>query len=390
MNYTIMDYVHWRGEQDIKEYPYNEIDYLIFSELAYVHLDDIFSSQNIQPITLFDAYQKYSELYTDAPEPAFNESHYLFKEVAKAKRYRNVKILHFYNDVNKDFIKQFCAMAFLFEDQRVFVAYRGTDNTLIGWHEDFLMLFENVIPSQTSSVHYLNFISEYTYSCSLWQSLHNQYLGSFKERFKKHFKYKKEGLPLLIGGHSKGGNLAMYSGCFTNEKVQARIDKIYNFDGPGFQDDIILSKQYQHMLPRIISYLPHYSFFGIVLGHEEQYQTIQSQATGMFQHNAFTWLLNKDGFIPDELSYESVQFAIKVLLFLNDLSYENKKECINTMFGLFQALELETFTDLSHITYKQIISGLKEITSLQPSVRKMLIDVLHMIWLEAKKEKMPS
>ena len=67
MNYTIMDYVHWRGEQNIKEYPYNEIDYLIFSELAYVHLDDIFSSQNIQPITLFDAYQKYSELYTDAP-----------------------------------------------------------------------------------------------------------------------------------------------------------------------------------------------------------------------------------------------------------------------------------------------------------------------------------
>ena len=166
MNYTIMDYVHWRGEQNIKEYPYNEIDYLIFSELAYVHLDDIFSSQNIQPITLFDAYQKYSELYTDAPDPAFNESHYLFKEVAKAKRYSNVKILHFYNDVNKDFIKQFCAMAFLFEDQRVFVAYRGTDNTLIGWHEDFLMLFENVIPSQTSSVHYLNFISEYTYSCS--------------------------------------------------------------------------------------------------------------------------------------------------------------------------------------------------------------------------------
>ena len=194
----------------------------------------------------------------------------------------------------------------------------------------------------------------------------------------------------MIGGHSKGGNLAMYAGCFTHQTIQERILKIYNFDGPGFQDDITHSSQYQSMLPRIISYLPHYSFFGIVLGHEESYQTIQSYATGMFQHNAFTWALDYNGFINDELSYESVQFAIKVLLFLKDLSYDEKKEFVNTLFELFYSLGLETFTDLSHITYKHILSGLKELTSLQPHMRKMLIEVLHMIWLEAKKAKMNS
>lgn len=390
MNYTIMDYVHWRGHQDMIAYPYNEIDYLILSELAYVHLDEVFSSQTIQPLTISEAYQRYCSLYQSAPEPAFNESHYLFKAVAHTKRYGHVKILHFYNEVNKDLVKQFSAIAFLCEDYQICVVYRGTDDTLIGWHEDFLMLCENVIPSQTSSVHYLNFISEYSYNCSLWQSLKNKYLGSIKERFIKHFQYKKKGLPLIIGGHSKGGNLAMYAGCFTHQAVQERILKIYNFDGPGFQDDITHSSQYQSMLPRIISYLPHYSFFGIVLGHEENYQTIHSYATGMFQHNAFTWALDHNGFINDELSYESVQFAIKVLLFLKDLSYDEKKEFVNTLFELFYSLGLETFTDLSHITYKHILSGLKELTSLQPHMRKMLIEVLHMIWLEAKKAKMNS
>lgn len=380
MKDTIIDYVHWRGDISFQIQPYNSIDYLILSNLAYVHFDGI----TFQPsLTLNEAYEQ----YINSQYVFEDESHSLFEKVSHAPRYQNIRILSYMNDVNPELIKQFAVVTFLLENQTLFVAFRGTDESLIGWHEDFLMLCETIIPSQTSAVNYLNEIGQFKYQSTLKQSLQNQYLGSLTQRLRKHFQYKKQGLPILLGGHSKGGNLAMYAACFCDENLSQRILKVYNFDGPGFQEDMLASKNYQNMLPRIISYIPHYSFFGIVLGHEENYHVIQSHNEGMLQHNSFSWHVTKDDFVNDELSYESVQFAIKVILFLEKMTIEEKRLFVETMFGLFDSLNLHTFHELSHITYKQILAAIKELTLLDNKMRKMLIEVLHMLWLEAKKTK---
>ena len=380
MKDTIIDYVHWRGDISFQIQPYNSIDYLILSNLAYVHFDGI----TFQPsLTLNEAYEQ----YINSQYVFEDESHSLFEKVSHAPRYQNIRILSYMNDVNPELIKQFAVVTFLLENQTLFVAFRGTDESLIGWHEDFLMLCETIIPSQTSAVNYLNEIGQFKYQSTLKQSLQNQYLGSLTQRLRKHFQYKKQGLPILLGGHSKGGNLAMYAACFCDENLSQRILKVYNFDGPGFQEDMLASKNYQNMLPRIISYIPHYSFFGIVLGHEENYHVIQSHNEGMLQHNSFSWHVTKDDFVKDELSYESVQFAIKVILFLEKMTIEEKRLFVETMFVLFDSLNLHTFHELSHITYKQILAAIKELTLLDNKMRKMLIEVLHMLWLEAKKTK---
>ena len=380
MKDTIIDYVHWRGDISFQIQPYNSIDYLILSNLAYVHFDGI----TFEPsLTLNEAYEQ----YINSQYVFEDESHSLFEKVSHAPRYQNIRILSYMNDVNPELIKQFAVVTFLLENQTLFVAFRGTDESLIGWHEDFLMLCETIIPSQTSAVNYLNEIGQFKYQSTLKQSLQNQYLGSLTQRLRKHFIYKKQGLPILLGGHSKGGNLAMYAACFCDENLSQRILKVYNFDGPGFQEDMLTSKNYQNMLPRIISYIPHYSFFGIVLGHEENYHVIQSHNEGMLQHNSFSWHVTKDDFVNDELSYESVQFAIKVILFLEKMTIEEKRLFVETMFGLFDSLNLHTFHELSHITYKQILAAIKELTLLDNKMRKMLIEVLHMLWLEAKKTK---
>ena len=380
MKDTIIDYVHWRGDISFQIQPYNSIDYLILSNLAYVHFDGI----TFEPsLTLNEAYEQ----YINSQYVFEDESHSLFEKVSHAPRYQNIRILSYMNDVNPELIKQFAVVTFLLENQTLFVAFRGTDESLIGWHEDFLMLCETIIPSQTSAVNYLNEIGQFKYQSTLKQSLQNQYLGSLTQRLRKHFQYKKQGLPILLGGHSKGGNLAMYAACFCDENLSQRILKVYNFDGPGFQEDMLASKNYQNMLPRIISYIPHYSFFGIVLGHEENYHVIQSHNEGMLQHNSFSWHVTKDDFVNDELSYESVQFAIKVILFLEKMTIEEKRLFVETMFGLFDSLNLHTFHELSHITYKQILAAIKELTLLDNKMRKMLIEVLHILWLEAKKTK---
>lgn len=389
MKNTIFDYVDLRGDLSPIDYPYNEIDYLIFSELTYVDFDNLIDFE-YSSLKLKDAFLKYYDkikLIEEKKEIPFLESYYLFEKMANAPRYQNIEIVSYINDIDKEFIKQFSAITLILEDQTMIVAYRGTDDSLIGWHEDFLMLCETIVPAQVSSVKYLEYVSDFQYQCTFLESLKNKHLGlSFLNRIQKHFQYKKK-RPLLLMGHSKGGNLAMYAGCFSKQDVKDRIVQIYNFDGPGFQDEIIISHEYKSMLPRIQSYLPHYSFFGIVLGHEEQYHVVHSHYTGMLQHNGFSWEVSRQHFVEDELSYESVQFAIKVIVFLEKLSLEDKHMFVEAMFGLFDSLELHTFSDLSHISYKHILAAIRELTLLDSKVRKMLIEVLHMLWLEAKKTK---
>lgn len=383
MKNTIIDFVKWRGDLNFQKQPYQQVDYLILSNLAYIQFEQFIESTSLFPLTIAQAY----ELYQKKNLKVDNESYELFQEMAQYQRYQNIQIMSYINEIDKELVKQFAGVTFLLENQTLFIAYRGTDSSLIGWHEDFLMLCENVVPSQISAVQYLQKISQIPYSTPFLQSLKNQNLGTIKERIIKHFQYKKHGYPILLAGHSKGGNLAMYAGCFVEEKIQERILKIYNYDGPGFQDEIIQSSQYKKMLPRIMSYIPHYSFFGIVLLHEEAYQVVHSENQGMLQHNTFSWSVTAQGFIKDELSYESVQFAIKVILFLEKMNFDERKVFVDTMFSLFDSLNLNTFDDLSHITYKQILSAIKELTLLDSQMRKMLIEVLHMLWLESKKTK---
>lgn len=391
MRNTIYQYVDFRGDLSPIDYPYNEIDYLILSELSYVHLDHILDFNTSQVFSLQDVFKRYiqrnQQLSEEELKKIHNESHHLFEKVARSPRYQNIQIISYINDIDKELIKQFAAMTFILEDQTMVVAFRGTDDDLVGWHEDFLMLCENVVPAQTSSVKYLEYVSQYSYHESLYNSLKNRHLGKHVfERLKNHFVYHRK-RPIILTGHSKGGNLAMYAACFSSSKIKERIKTIYNYDGPGFQDEIMLSSEYKQMLPRIHSYIPHYSFFGIVLGHEEQYSVVKSYNTGMYQHDAFSWEVSREHFIEDELSIDSVEFAIKVILFLDKLNYQDRHQFVKAMFDLFHSLELYTFSDLSHISYKVILNGIKEITLLDNKVRKMLIEVLHMLWLEAKKAK---
>lgn len=391
MKTTIQHYVNLRGDLSPIEFPYNEIDYLIFSEFTYVHLDHVFQLYPSKVFTLNELFKLYTQINQSLSESAlnkiYNESHYLFEQIALAPRYQNIQIMNYMNDINKEDIKQFAAMTLILEDQTMVIAYRGTDDDLIGWHEDFLMLCEKTVPAQKAAVKYLQDAHQYQYHASLWSSLTNPHLDQHLwGRFKKHFQYQKH-RPIILTGHSKGGNLAMYAGCFCQEAIQSNISHIYSYDGPGFQDEILASSEYKKMLPRIHNYIPHYSFFGIILGHEESYTVVKSHNIGMYQHDGFSWEVGREHFVEDELSIDSVNFAVKVILFLEKLNDEDKHQFVQAMFHLFDTLKLYTFSDLSHISYKIILNALKELTLLDNKVRKMLIEVLHMLWLEAKKAK---
>ncbi len=165
--------------------------------------------------------------------------------------------------------------------------------------------------------------------------------------------------------------------------------RVDNFDGPGFQEAFITNPNYHKMLPKIQTTAPHYSFFGIILAHEEKYQFVTSQNQGMYQHDAYSWCIDIHGFVPANLSEESLGFCNEVQSFLEKLTNEEKHQFVEAMFDLFEKLNIHYFSELSHISIKHILNGIKEITMIDSNTRKILIDVMNMLWKESAKAKGP-
>lgn len=211
MTYTIIDYVNLRGDLTIDKDPYNELDALIFSLISYFDLTSIISSDS-KPLTIQEAYTRYESLHL-RNIPSNNDI--LFKILSNSPRYQNIKIINYTSELDKEMIKQFAVVTLLLDDETMVVSYRGTDDSLIGWHEDFLMLCDSVIPAQQSALDYLNTVSQY--QSSLNNFINNKYLGNLINRLSKYINYKKK-RPIWLLGHSKGGNLAIYAACLSTKK----------------------------------------------------------------------------------------------------------------------------------------------------------------------------
>ncbi|MCD7893211.1 MAG: DUF2974 domain-containing protein [Erysipelotrichaceae bacterium] len=371
-----------RGDLTIDKDPYNELEALVFSLISYFDLSAIISS-NILPLTIKEAYKRYESLHLGHLD---NNNDILFQALASAKRYQNIRIISFISELDKEMIKQFAAITLLLDDETMVVSYRGTDDSLIGWHEDFLMLCDDVIPAQESALAYLNSVNKYQISFN--DFIYNPYLGNILQRIHKYITYKRN-RPLWLLGHSKGGNLAMYAGSLARSDIQNRIISIDNFDGPGFQETMLTNPGYQRILPKIQSTILHYSFFGMILGHEEKCKVIESQNIGMYQHDAYSWCINHHGFKVSTLSDEVIQFSNEVQNYLDSLTNEEKHQFVQAMFDLFDKLNIHYFSQLSNISPKHILNGLKEITMIDTHTRKILIDVINMLWKESAKAKGP-
>ena len=137
--------------------------------------------------------------------------------------------------------EQFSAVTILMPNGMIYVSYRGTDNTIVGWKEDLNMSFKELVPAQTTAKNYLNKIAE---------------------------KYKDK--QIIVGGHSKGGNLAVYAAAYCEPKIQDRIIKVYNNDGPGFCDKVVNSEEYNRILNKVHTYIPKSSIIGRLLNHKEE------------------------------------------------------------------------------------------------------------------------
>ena len=350
---NILDYIKWRGDLDFLSSEFNEIDNLILSQLVYVDFDKIISDSNRNTVTLREAttlfLTKHNEdkIVLGALLP--KEIVTLLKLAADSIRFGNLKLSCYINYIDREIQEQFSALTFELNDG-LFIAFRGTDDTLVGWKEDFNMCFINPVPSQEESVKYLDYVL----------SIYAKSLGKIR-----------------IGGPSKGGNLAVYSATFCSKKFKKRITAVYNNDGPGFNDSMMKNPLYREILNKVTTFIPQTSVVGMLLEHEEPYIVIYSKAKGLFQHDVFSWQLMGKSLSRTYLS-ESSRFLDKTLKnWLANMDNLQRMHFVDILFEILSAGEIETLSDFEKTgTFKTI----QALINMNNEDKKFLFHTIRAFW----------
>ena len=242
---------------------------MILSQFCYVNLDGVVPESFDEEITLSEAFLRYSPDDIDLNKRilTFEQDNLMFRKMSESRRFRGIALRGFISSIGVSEDMQFSALTCRLDDGSEFLAFRGTDGTVVGWKEDFNLSFMHQTAGQQRAVDYLNAA------------------------------FAGKNAPIRLGGHSKGGNFAIFSSLYCNKDIRSRIVNIYCFDAPGFRDEVICSEEYRQMLPRIKCFIPQVSIVGMLLGSSSEPKIVKNSAIGIKQHYAYNWVLKRNRFI---------------------------------------------------------------------------------------------
>lgn len=317
---NIIDYIEWRGDLSFENSPINEIDDIIFSRFSYIP----FRCIELKDIdTIGDIALKMKDL--DIDNYLWNDDKIFLQKIGNCKRFKNIKVSDYIEIFDKAAEKQFAAITLWIQDSKKYISFRGTDSSLVGWKEDLNMGFRKDVPSQKEAVKYLDSIAN---------------------------KYKDN---LIVGGHSKGGNLAVYSAVFCKDNVKDRIERVINADGPGFDNSVILTNNYKKMLNRIQTYIPQSSIVGRLLEHEEEYQVVKSVQKGIMQHDIYSWEIEPTKLIRiPTVTNNSEIFNGIVSDWLKNTTPKQRENFINVIYEIIMETQAQKTSDFRVETVKKI------------------------------------
>ena len=342
---TIFDYLDHVTYDSIYDRPFKEVDVLALTELTYLPFDRIVpqgDATNIE-VRLSDA----AELVDRTTNFIVTDQHLqLVDSLATSKRFKNIKLLNYVDEYDFDVQKQFAAMTYRLTMDVYLVVFRGTDDTLIGWKEDFHMTYMDHIPAQRRAASYLQHV--------------------MKEFPKGRF---------MVAGHSKGGNLAAYACSYLPDQLFKQVDTIYCYDAPGLNKSIIKTEGYQRIAHLIHRYVPQGSIVGMMLEVPEPATIVKSRAFGGFaQHDAFTWMVEKDGFVTlDQTSPDSQQMDQTLKQWVQEVPDSQLKKFFDTFIGLFLDAGITSINDLMNLkNFSKIKDIFQNAQDLDPTEREML------------------
>lgn len=338
---NFFDYLKWRDDLTLAQSPFNEVDAIILARMAYFPFECI-DYKLSSPITIKEVTNSLKNYPNIKNKVFFKNDVDLIRILNKSNRFKNMQIVSYENIFDKKVETQFCALTVKLCDDLHYVVFRGTDDSLIGWKESFSMAFTFPIPAQTMAQNYLNKVVSET--CG----------------------------DLIVGGHSKGGNLAVYSGMYCKDKD--RIKRIYNFDGPGFNSDVIKSDEYLSIKDKIKTYIPQSSIVGLMLEPADHYYIIESaKALNILQHDMAYWEVEKNHF----KYVKSVTNSSKIIdatfkSWYNELTDKQREDYFNAIYSILSTTNVENLKNFGDNFFTNTISITKAIKNLDEPTKKVV------------------
>ena len=347
---NILEYIRWRGDLTLTADPFNNVDNLVLAELSYVDFDGIVSSSRDEKVLLTDVCEKYWQMHTEEEireRPGFAKmSSFLLRPMAASKRFGSMKLCGYVNYVSKKTEGQMSAVQFDLGDGTTYVAFRGTDETLVGWKEDFNLSFMTRTEGQRLAVRYLD------------------------------TNFGATSLRLRVGGHSKGGNFALYASAFTMQEVKRQIEQVYTNDGPGFRTEITETEEYAEVLKKTISIIPEDSVIGRILESGAKAIVIKSSSKGIMQHDALTWQVMGGRFVPGKRSSDSILFEKVFDDWINNVDDEARRQFVDQIFGVLMSSGADTMKQFRRSNLSELGEVLSVIRSMPKEQQKEMAKVM--------------
>lgn len=354
---NILDYLDWRGDLTLAQDPFNEVDNLILAELSFVNFVGIVPGPGEgDAVPLRDAAAAYFAEAAGRPIDMGvlvpNQIPELLRRTAAAPRFRDMQLSGFVDHLDPERAEQFAALTVACGDGALYLSFRGTDDTLAGWKEDFYLSCMKEVPAQKKAV-------EYT------ETMARQYPR----------------VRLRLGGHSKGGNLAVWAGVFCPPAVQRRIRSVWSNDGPGFHDDILSLPRHVRLAERIHTIVPKSSVVGMLLEHEEDYTVVDSSQQGLMQHDGFSWEVRGPGFVRLHSVTRQAQLCDQELRsWVQGLSESRREQFIDSAFAVLEASGAQTLTDLKSDSFKAAGAIIRALKDLDKETRDALLKFVQILF----------
>lgn len=359
MSGNILEYVKWRGDISFDAVPFNDVDALVFAQLSYNKLEGLLSEDFNNGCTLRELVDRFSAApdYEERSNLGFMINPLsvdLLFECGNSKRFSDVRVTAWKSVLDEEKCEQFAAVTFSWGKNAV-IAYRGTDDYVIGWKEDFNISYLDPVPAQADALEYLL-------------------------KAAKHFKKQK----LYLTGQSKGGNLALYAGVKAPEKLKKRIFGIYNLDGPGMAQEFFETSEYRAVEKKIVFIFPENDVVGMFFKHGKNYRIIESSEEGIREHDSMSWQVIGSQFVAvQDFTKESKIFEKSFNEWADNMSPEDKKCFSDALFDILQAPGYKTNLEISEnalIASKDMLVAYSRMDSkTKKNVKRIISDLVKVI-----------
>ena len=344
--FRIEDYINYYKDVTFDEVSINDLDLAIMATLSYLPIKPFNKDKDLNTIV------KESNSVKDKLSGMSEYAVTLINLMKDSIRYKDLTINDFTHIVNSQ--TQFAAMKIKFNGNTI-ISYKGTDNSLIGWKEDFRLSF--MYPVYT-------------------QAMAKKYLTDNINMFDNN---------IYVVGHSKGGNLAISSSMEVSSKIEKKIKRIVNFDGPGLLDKEFNSDKFNKIKDKLVNYIPENSVVGILMNNIPYY-VIKADGMGFTCHNMANWYTYGTFFVKGELSKASMKMHENNLLGLKQVKTKELEKVVETFYAVIENNDIRKFSDIRKMKMEDIIKTINDLSDVSSDTKRYFMESVKTFMLPRKKK----